>query len=47
MKTVTMWAESLTTTDADFFQTLLERQEETQRNLKKLCVLLCQTRSAE
>ena len=47
VKTVTMWAESLTTTDADFFQTLLERQEETQRNLKKLYVLLCQTRSAE
>ena len=36
--TVTMRATSLATTEADFFKTLLGRQEETQR---------CQTRSAQ
>ena len=43
--TVTMRAESLATTEADFFQTLLDRQEETQRNLNKLCAQMCQNRT--
>ena len=37
VKAVTMRAESSATTDADFFQTLPKRQEETQRNLNELC----------
>ena len=52
VKTVTMRVESLATTEADFFQTLLERQKETQRNLNDLSAPLCprtaqqETRSA-
>ena len=40
VQTVTMRAESLATTEADFSKTLLDRQEETQRNLNEL---LCPT----
>ena len=43
VKTVTMRAESLATTEADFFQTLLECQEETQRNLQELSAQLFRT----
>ena len=35
-KTVTMRAESLATTEANFFRTLLDRQEETQKHLNEL-----------
>ena len=44
VKTVTMRADSLVTTEADFFQTLIERQEETIRELNTLCGQLCQPR---
>ena len=47
VKTVTMRAESLATAEADFFQTHLERQEETQRNLNELSTQLLQTRSTQ
>ena len=47
VKTVTMRAEFLATTEADFFQTLLDRQEETQQNLNALSTQLCQTRSTQ
>ena len=40
VKTVTMRAESLATTEADFFRTLFERQEETQRDLNGLSTQL-------
>ena len=43
-KTVTMRSDSLAITEADFFQTLLESQEEAQRNLNELSVQLGQTR---
>ena len=43
-KTVTMRPESLATTEADFFKTLLDRQEETQKHLNELSAQLCQTR---
>ena len=36
VKTVTMRAEALATTDADFFKTLIERQEEAQKHLNEL-----------
>ena len=39
MKTVTMRAESLATTDADFFKTLVNRQEEAQTHLNALSQL--------
>ena len=44
VKTVTMRADSLVTTEADLFQTLIERQEETIRELNTLCGQLCQPR---
>ena len=44
VKTVTMRPESLATTEADFFKTLLDRQEETQKHLNELSAQLCQTR---
>ena len=44
VKTVTMRSDSLAITEADFFQTLLESQEEAQRNLNELSVQLGQTR---
>ena len=44
VKTVTMRADSLMTTDADFFQTLIERQEESIRELNTLYGQLCQPR---
>ena len=43
-KTVTMRADSLMTNEADFFQTLIERQEETIRELNTLYGQLCQPR---
>ena len=46
VKTVTMRAESLATTEADFF-TLLDRQEETQQHKNELSSQLCQTRSTQ
>ena len=36
VKTVTMRAEALATTEADFFNPLLDRQEEAQKHLKEL-----------
>ena len=42
-----MRAEPLATTEADFFQTLLECQEETQRNLNELSAQFFQTRSTQ
>ena len=45
VKTVTMRAESLATTEADL--TLLERQEETQQDLNELYAQLCQTRTTQ
>ena len=45
VKTVTMRADSLGTTEADFLQMLLERQEETQRDFNELQP--CQTRTTQ
>ena len=42
VKTVTMRADSLVTTEAHFFQTLIERQEEIIRELNTLHGQLCQ-----
>ena len=39
--TVTMRADSIAITEADFFQTVLERLEKTQQNLNKLYAQLC------
>ena len=47
VKTVTMRANSLVTTEADFFQTLIERQEETIRELNTLYGQLCQPRPTQ
>ena len=47
VKTVTMRADSLVTTEADFFQTLIERQEEPIRELKILYGQLCQPRPTQ
>ena len=47
VKTVTMRADSLVTTEADFFQTLIERQEETIRELNTLYGQLCQPRPTQ
>ena len=47
VKTVTLRAESLATTEADFLKTLFDRHEETQRNLKELSAHLCQARSTQ
>ena len=41
-KTVTMRAESLATTEADFFNTLLDRQEEAQKHMNELSAQLSQ-----
>ena len=41
VKTVTMRADSLVTTEADFFHTLIERQEASIRELKILYGKLC------
>ena len=40
VKTVTMRAECLATTEADFFKTLLDRQEEAQRHRNELTAQL-------
>ena len=45
VKTVTRRADTMVTTEADFFQTLIERQEETIRELNTLYCQLCQPRS--
>ena len=45
VKTVTMRADSLAFVEADFFQTLIERQEETIRELNTLYGHLCLPRS--
>ena len=42
VKTVTMRADSLATTEADFFKTLLDHHEETQKHLNELSAQLCQ-----
>ena len=47
VRTVTTRAEPLATTEADFFTTLLNRQEETQKDLNELFAQLCQTCSAQ
>ena len=47
VKTVTMRADSLVTTEADFFQTLIERQEETIRELNTLYGQLCHSRPTQ
>ena len=44
VKTVTMRADSLVTNEADFFQTLIERQKEIIRELNTLHGQLCQPR---
>ena len=46
-KTGTMRPESLATTEADFFNMLLDLQEETHQNLTELSAQLCQTRSTQ
>ena len=46
VKTVTMRAESLATTEADFFTTLLDRQEETQKHLNELAAPLSHQNTA-
>ena len=46
VKTVTMRAESLATTEADFFKALLERQEEAQKHLNELAAQLSQQNTA-
>ena len=45
VKTVTMRADSLVTTEADFFQTLIASQEETIRELNAFYGQLCLPRS--
>ena len=47
VKTVTMKADSLAATEADFFQTLVERVEESVRELNVLHCQLCQPRSTQ
>ena len=47
VKTVTMRDESLAFNEADFFQTLIDSQEETVRELNTLYGQLCQPRSAQ
>ena len=47
VKSVTMRADSLATTEADFFRTLIERQEESIRELNTLYGQLCQPRPAQ
>ena len=45
--TVTMRADSLAFNEADFFQTLIERQEESIRGLNTLYGQLCQPRTTQ
>ena len=47
VETVTMRADSLAATDADFSQALLERQEEALRDLNVLYGQLCQPRPTQ
>ena len=47
VKTVTMRADSLVTTEADFFQTLIEQQEASVRELNTPCGQLCQPRPTQ
>ena len=47
VKTLSMTAESLATTEADFLKTRLDGQEETQQNLIELSAQLCKTRSTQ
>ena len=47
VKTVTMRADTLVTTEADFFQTLIDSQEESIRELNTLYGQLCQPRSTQ
>ena len=47
VKTVTMRADSLVFNEADLFQTLIERQEETIRELNTLYGQLCQPRPTQ
>ena len=44
---MTMWADSLAATEADFFQTLLEPQEEAMPDLTMLYGQLCQSHSTQ
>ena len=46
VKTVTQRAEPLATTEADFFKTLPDRQQETQKHLHDIPSQFCQTRSS-
>ena len=46
VKTVTMRAESWATTEANFFRTILDRQEETQKHLNELSSLPSYARPA-
>ena len=46
VKTVTMRAEALATTEADCFKTLIERQEEAQKHLNELSAQLSQQNTA-
>ena len=47
MKTVTLIAEPLATTEADFFKTRPDRQQETQKHLHDTSSQFCQTRSTQ
>ena len=47
VKTVTTRAESLATTEGDFFQSLFEHQEETQMDINEVYAPLCQTRTTQ
>ena len=47
LKTVTKRTDSPAIKEADFFQTLHEREEETQRDLNELHAQLCQTRTTQ
>ena len=47
VKTVTMKADSLAATEADFFQTLVKREEESVGELNVLHCQLCQPRSTQ
>ena len=47
VKTVTMRSDSLVTIEADFFQTLIERQEETIREPNTLYGQMCQPRPTQ
>ena len=46
VKTVTMRAETLATTEADFFKALIERHEEAQKHLNELAAQLSQQNTA-